>query len=190
MEIKFRRLLEPYEELVKYDIFVDGANSYYAESKQFTLIYTSCLYMNNSDDTITRRLTVTRILSFLPHYHIKLMNGILTFKTVSFLRGHFQCVHGPDVFDIYYYRKNKCIVCKNNTQVARIELPSLGSGIVQADRDSDYELIMAFVIIMDKCTTMTLSARGRNVVTPTLIYRNMGISNPYLQEFNPNWQPK
>src|ERR1019366_1987407 len=102
MEIKFVRILAPYEVLTKFDIYLNGINSYYAESKQFALTYTTCLYTTNNDNSINLRLTIKKRLSLVPNYHIKLPDReVFSFKTISLLKGHFQCIYSNDTYDLY-----------------------------------------------------------------------------------------
>jgi len=192
MEIRFRRknLFNRYEELTKFDIYINGENTYYAESKQLALVYTTNLYTTINNNTISLRLKVKRMVSFVPHYSIRILNGdVFTFNTVSFWAGHFQCTFGPSIFDVYYYRNGKCAVYKDDRQVAFVELPTLHSGIINTDNDCDQEMIMAFVLIMDRSTSKGAGWLHINLFRD-IFYAGIGRIKPFARAYNPDWVPK
>lgn len=178
MIIKFQRPFtdsDRWGAMKRYDIKVNGANSYYAESKEFSLIYTTCLYTNNDDDTISPRLTVKRLFSFAPRFRVRLLNNsALDFKPISFWSGHFQLWSETGEYDIYYWRQGRCGVYKNNKQIAYIDLPAYGvisflnrqNGNAWVADEDDGEMIMAIYLLMDKWTgslfaKLLLSGVGR-----------------------------
>lgn len=89
-------------------------------------------------------------------------------------------------FDIYGHRGRKYSVYKNDKQVAWWNKQSVtwfeGDNYkIIADYNSDYELIMAFCLIIDNH-----SRNDNNVRTVTIDFGHIG---PQVKKFDPTWQP-
>ena len=192
MEIKFVRILSPSEQLTKFDIYINGTNSYYAESKQFALTYTTCLYTTGNDDDINFRLKVKKVFSLLPHFHITLLNKqVLSFKTISFRKGHFQCIYNNDTYDLYYFQGNKCAIYLNDIQIAYLSLSAyFDNNMLYADNTSDYELLMAFALIMDRSTTIKFRIGSGPVFFPNILYTAVGRAKQPEKQLNRAWLPR
>ena len=169
----------------KYEIFLNGLPAY-AASTELLQLYTVINLMDYVGQV--QKLKIHRRPAlFASKYDINLPDGsVLEFRTKSFWKNHFQCAAGPDRFDIYGHRGRKFSIFKNERQVAwwTKEAISWFEGDtyrIIADNDSDYELYIAFCLIIDHYAGRK---NGNNMITIDL--GSIG----QARKFDPAWQPR
>ncbi len=169
----------------KYDIFIGGGLAYTAASQFFTLFREIRLFRGNSDNFA---LSITKYWSALYiKYGISRDTGETTeFGTVSYIKSHFRCKSGVDMYDIYGNTGRKHSIYKNNVQVAAWQKAAMtfmagDTYSMLADNDADIELLIAFCLIMDDAK----SRKGG------MFKFNFG-TLPFFtaRSYNPNWRPK
>jgi hypothetical protein len=104
----------------KYQIFTNTEPTHRASSKLFRLFSEIDLFENGSEPAV---LTIHRQFSFFKaKYNISLPDGLsIEFRTASFWKGHFRCVHGTDHYDIYRHNGRKCSIYCNDRQIAWLD---------------------------------------------------------------------
>ena len=137
----------------KYRIFIDDEESHYASQKFLRMLGEIRLHPLGYDEA---SLIIKRNFSWLrAEYTIELYGGTTAyFDTVSWWKNHFACVLEDDEYDILIHRKRLYSVFKNRQQVAywEKEMISFFAGDryrIYCDDDADYEMIMAFCLILD-----------------------------------------
>jgi hypothetical protein len=110
----------------------------------------------------------------------------LEFRTKSVWKNHFQCQYGSENFDIYGHKGRKFSVYKNDRQVAWWDKQAVSwfegdNYKLIADVDSDYELIMAFCLIIDN--HLSNSNEGNTVTF------DLGNIGPQAKAFDSTWLP-
>ena len=170
----------------KYKIYIDGHQTYSAASVLFKFLSVINLFNNEGSNL---RLTINKMWSwFKPKYNIRLYdNTILKFRSESFWKMHYQCQNGKDLFDIYGHRGRKYSVYKNDNQIAWWDKQAVSwfNGdnytIIAENSSPDYELIIAFCLIMDDYYH---NKNDRNAVK--IDFGNIGSQ---VRKFNPDWKP-
>ena len=169
----------------KYKIFIDGQHRHKASSKIFRLLSEIELY--EWDSEFPRMRINKRFNLITAKYDITKDDGsVYEFRTTSFWKGHYQCICGADVYDIYAHRGRKYSVYKNDVQVAwwTKQAVSYFSGDnykIIADRNSDYNLLISFCLIIDNY---------RSEGDKKAINIDIGRIGPQARTFDVNWQPK
>lgn len=169
----------------KYSIFMNEQPSYSASAKLFRWFAEIDIFDRSEGRP---RMTIKKKWAFLnKSYDItRWDNALLEFRTKSFWKRHYQCSLGSDMYDIYSHRGRKCSVYKNDVQIAWWDKEAIvwfeGDNYrITADKDSDYELIIAFCLMMDNAA----SDHSDNAVVIDL-----GNIGPQARKFDPAWQPK
>jgi uncharacterized protein YxjI len=170
----------------KYKIFIEGQLTHTASTESFSLLAVVYLFDNNLKE---RKLTINRRFSwFKAKYDITRHDKTsLSFWTKSLWKKHFQCQYDSDLYDIYGHRGRKYSVFKNNEQVAWWDKKKItwfeGDNYkIIADNNSDYELIIAFCLIIDNYSS---NDKGKNSMK--IDFGNIG---PQAKAFDPTWQPR
>ncbi len=168
----------------KYEIFVDGQQSYNAASKIFRWLAEINLYTPGDERPI---MTVKKRFSFYTSYDIiKSDESVFEFRTKSFWKGHYYCNVGSDLYEIYAHRGRKFSVYKNDRQVAWWTKKAVtwfnGDNYkITADKDVDKELIISFCLVVDSAFSND-NKKSFNV--------SVGKIGPQAKKFDPTWQPK
>lgn len=94
---------------------------------------------------------------------------------------------GQDLYEIFGHKGRKFSVYKNDKQVAWWDKDAVtwfnGDNYkIIADKDSDYELIISFCLIIDHT-----SSNNNDGNTMTVDFGNIGST---VKQFDPAWQPK
>jgi uncharacterized protein YxjI len=169
----------------KFQIFIDGNQRHHATYKLLSLLSEISLF--EWDSELPKVIINKRFHLFNAIYDLSLSDGnVLNFKTISFLKDHFQCISNFDVYDIYANRGRKYSVYKNGNQIAwwtkdLITWLEGDSYKIIADNDCDYNLIISFCLIIDNYK----SQRKRsllNINLPKLFFE--------AKKFDTNWTSK
>ncbi len=171
----------------KYQIFLEGQQTYKASNELFRLLSVINLFKNDSDRP---RLTINKQwFLWKPKYQIRLhdLNSTLEFRAESFWDMHYQCHCSPDMYHVYGHHGRKYSVYRNNTQVAWWEKEAVSwfdgdNYTITADSDSNLDLIIAFCLIIDNHKS---KRHGDNAVS-----YDIGNIGGQVREFDPGWRPK
>lgn len=170
----------------KYKIFIDGKETYSASVELFSLLSVINLYaLESSEATLTMR---KQLSWFKAKYDILLNDATnIEFRATSMWKLQYQCTYGQDQFDIYGHRGRKYSVYKNDVQIAwwNKEAVTWFEGdnyTIIADKGSNYELIIAFCLIIDNYSS--------NNNEGTMLSIDFGNIGGQVKEFNPAWMPK
>jgi uncharacterized protein YxjI len=170
----------------KYEIFTDGQQTYNASAKIFRIFAEINLFEFNSE--APRMIIKKRFAFFAAKYNITRWDqAVFEFKTVSFWRSHFQCLCGPDMYDIYGHRGRKYSVYKNDRQVAWWDKKAVtwfnGDNYkIIADKDCDKNLIISFCLVIDNYASNDKEKKAFNF--------DIGKIGPQAKKFDSSWQPK
>jgi uncharacterized protein YxjI len=169
----------------KYQVFTDGQHTHSAAAELLKFLSVINLFDNESSRP---RLTINKLWSWVkPKYDIKLYdNNNLEFRSQSFWKLHYQCQNGVDIFDIYGHSGRKYSVYKNDKQIACWDKQAVSwfngdNYTIIADSDADYELIIAFFLIIDNQYN-----NNDNSNTVTFDFGNIG---GQVRKFNTDWKP-
>jgi uncharacterized protein YxjI len=170
----------------KYKIFINERQEYYATSELFNILAVINLFKSEYE---AARLRIEKQWSFLkPKYNIVVNDhNPLEFRAKSFWYLRYQCQSGRDLYEIYGHRGRKYSVYKNDIQVAWWEKKAVtwfggDNYTIFADSDSEYELIMAFCLIIDN-----YSSNDNEGNAVSIDFGNIG---GQVRKFNPGWEPK
>ncbi|HLL43399.1 MAG TPA: hypothetical protein VK369_09685 [Segetibacter sp.] len=170
----------------KYKIFIDGQPTHTASTELFRLFAVVNLFNITGN---RHRLTINkRHAWFKAKYDIRRHdNNVLVFQTKSFWKKHFQCRYDSGLYDIYGHRGRKYSVFKNDEQVAwwnkqKVTWFEGDNYKIIAENNSDYELIIAFCLIIDNYSS---NDKGNNTITI-----DFGHIGPQARPFDSTWQPK
>ncbi len=170
----------------KYRIYVNGKLSHSASTELISFL--PRLYLFSNQSSRARLIMKKRWSWFNTKYRVTLWDGNdINFTTVSLWRSHYQCQEGVNLYDIYGHKGRKHSVYKNDVQVAwwDKEMVSWFEGDnykLVADDDSDYELIVAFCLMLDN-----QNSSNDNGNTVIIDFGNIG---PQAKEFNYEWKAK
>lgn len=111
---------------------------------------------------------------------------VFTFRTVSYLKSHYQYQNGNDTYDVYGHLGRKYSIYKNNKQTAwwKKDIITWLEGDryrIIADSNSDAELLIAFCLIIDNYTSAN---HGDSILTI-----NWGYFGSQAKTFDPDWIP-
>ena len=168
----------------KYQIYIDGVQRHNASSKIFRLFPEIELY--EWDSQLPKIKINKRFSLFVPKYDLTKWDGaVYEFRTKSFWKGHYQCIVGFDVYDIYSHRGRKYSIYKNDTQIAwwtKEAVTWFGGDNYKiiADNNCDYNLIISFCLVIDNCKSKNEGA----------INIDIGKIGPQAKMFDPEWRPK
>jgi uncharacterized protein YxjI len=169
----------------KFQIFIDGSQRHHATYKLLSFLSEISLFEWDSE---IPKVTVNKKFEFLnANYDLRLADGsLLEFKTISFLKDHFQCMHELDTYDLYAHKGRKYSVYKNGNQVAwwtknLITWLQGDNYQIIADNNCNYNLIISFCLIIDN-----YKSQGRknllNVNLPKFFFE--------ARKFDNSWNPK
>ena len=171
----------------KYQIFIDGTETNRAAAKIFKLFAEINLFDINSDFPL---ITIKRKFSFFKaKFDISKKEDIpYQFVTKSIWKGHFQCVCGADLYDIYSHRSRKHSIYKNDRQVAWWDQKAVtwfaGDNYTMiADKDCDKLLLISFCLAVDNYSNNDKKKGAINFNPGRLLA-------PQARAFDPNWMPK
>lgn len=169
----------------KYNIFTNGQPTYKASKQLLQLLAEIRLFESNG---ITPHVVINRRFTWLkPAYDITNKNRqVLTFRTRSFWKRHYQCQSSSDIYDIYRHKGLKYSIFKNNQQIAWWEKSTItwfeGDNYrIIANDDCDTELIISFCLIIDNIS-------GHH--DTQIITINIGNIGFQARKFDSEWQPK
>jgi hypothetical protein len=170
----------------KYRIYIDEKETHSASSVLFTFLSEIDLFENSSGKT---KLTLKKRWSwFKTKYDIyKYDYSKFEYRTISLWKGHYQCLVGKDLYEIFCHKGRKHSVYKNNIQVAWWDKNCVtwfeGDNYkIIADDDSDFELLMSFCLINDNQSS---NSNNKNAVT-----FDLGRIGAEAKKFNVNWKSK
>jgi uncharacterized protein YxjI len=170
----------------KYEIFIDGQQTYLASRQLFQLLPEINLFKIGEDRA---RMTINKRLAwFKASYDItRWDNNVLQYRTKSIWKLVDQCRVGPDLYMIYGHRGRKYSIFKNDIQVAWWDKKAVtwfaGDNYkIIADKDCDIDLIISFCLIVDNFSSEN---HDGNVVT--FDFGNIGFQQ---KKFDDNWHPK
>jgi uncharacterized protein YxjI len=168
----------------KYRIFINGQEEYKASTEHFRLL----MVMHLDHYAQGRRLTINKKFAFLKaKYDISIASGqVLEFRTKSWWKKHYQCLHGADLYEIYGHRGRKYSVYKNDRQVAWWDKQAVtwfaGDNYkMVANNKADKELLIAFCLIIDNNSSND-NDRAINI--------NLGHLGPQAKKFDRTWLPQ
>lgn len=169
----------------KYQIYIDGQQRHHANYKILALLSELYLYEWDSD---LPRFTINKKLQFYAaNYTLRRIDGsVYEFTTKSLWKGHYQCIGGLDIYDIYGHRGRKYSVFKNGNQVAwwtknAVSWLEGDNYKIIADNSCDYNLIISFCLIIDN-----YKSQGKKSV----INIDIGRIGPEAKKFDVAWLPK
>ncbi len=169
----------------KYDIYNGQTPIRFAHSKLMRFLTRIDLCNIEGGQTL---LTVARRFSFFRiTYDIQFPGGhFAPFRTISMWRGHYQCRHNGNIYDVYSHHNRRHSVYRNGSQVAWWEQAAVSwfngdNYKILADDDCEQDIIIALCLITDDSTS-------RNVNSNTLTL-HVGHIGPEAKEFNPLWEP-
>jgi uncharacterized protein YxjI len=170
----------------KYKIFIDGQLSHTASTELFKLFAVVNLFDITGNG---HRLAINkRHLWFKAKYEItRHDNSILAFQTKSFWKNHYQCHDDASRYDIYGHRGRKYSVFSNDKQIAwwnkqKVTWFEGDNYKIIADNNCDYELLIAFCLIIDNYRS---NHNGNNTITV-----DFGNIWPQARPFDSTWLPK
>ena len=170
----------------KYHVFMNGQQTHNASAKLFRLFAEINLFELPSEKPV---MTIKKKFAFFTaRYDITRWDGkTVEFKTYSFWKGHFRCLNGPDLYDIYKHVGRKCSIYKNNVQVAWWDKQAVtwfngDNYTITADNDCDKNFLISLCITMDNYSSND-SEKGT-------INFDFGRIGPQAKKFNPDWKPK
>ncbi|HWV75512.1 MAG TPA: hypothetical protein VN040_27535 [Pseudosphingobacterium sp.] len=169
----------------KYNIFTNGQPTHKASKRLLQLLAEIRLFESNG---ITTDVIINRRFTWLkPAYDITNKNlQVLSFRTKSFWKRHYQCQSNSDTYDIYRHRGLKYSIFKNDQQVAWwgksiITWFEGDSYRIIANDDCDVDLIISFCLIIDNISG------NHDTEVITLNIGNIGFQ---ARKFDPQWQPR
>lgn len=170
----------------KYQIFIDGQQTHAASTGLFRWFAEINLFEHGNDRakyTIKKNWTFFKTSYDLTRWD----NYTFEFRTKSFWKLHYYCQVGQDLYEIFGHKGRKFSVYKNDHQVAWWDKDAVtwfnGDNYkIIADKDSDYELIISFCLIIDNN-----SSNNNDGNTMTVDLGNIGST---VKKFDPAWQPK
>jgi len=170
----------------KYDIFINRKQAYAASAKLFRLLTEIHLFEfsdNRLKYIIKKKWPFFNVAFDLTNQN----NRVFQFRTEKYWKGHYYCQVGQDLYEIFAHKGRKYSVYKNNTQIAWWDKEAIAwfngdNYKIIADKDSDYELIISFCLIID-CTFY----KSNNEST---IKINYGKVTTEAKKFDPTWKPK
>jgi len=166
-----------------YAIFTDGKRTMSAFSilrDGFSILQ---LQKFPSDQII---LTIESLVGFFgPKYIIERGNNAYYFRTITWYRGHYQCLFGDDVYDVYAHDELRYSVYCNNEMVGYWEGAAITFGEgdkykITMNADANKNLLIAFCLIIDR----HYHNEGG------LLKINIGRLLPETKIFDVNWTPK
>ncbi|MEP6747655.1 MAG: hypothetical protein ABJB86_08010 [Bacteroidota bacterium] len=170
----------------KYQIFTDGIQTHHAAAKIFRLFAEINLFDLNSDFSL---VTIKRKFAFFTaKFNITKKDGnTYQLVTKSFWKGHFQCICGPDLYDIYAHRGRKHSVYRNDLQVAWWDQKAVtwfnGDNYkITANKDCDKLLLISFCLAIDNYSSNDGNKKAVNF--------NIGRIGPQAKKFDPSWIAK
>ena len=169
----------------KYKIFIDGQQTYIASTKPFRLLSEINLFelaCGSPKYTIKKKLTFFKIAFDLTKWD----NNVFEFRTKKIWKKSYYCQVGQDFYEIFGHKGRKYSVYKNNAQIAYWDKVAVSwfngdNYKIITDKDSDYELIISFCLIIDN-----YFSKNNNGNTVTIDFGNIG---PQDKKFNPVWKP-
>ncbi len=170
----------------KYEIYNDQTPFRFARSRLFRFL--SRIELSNDEGGMPLLTLKKRLTFFAISYDIEYTSGSsLEFRTVAFWRGHYRCVKGNSIYDIFSHRGRKHSVYRNGKQTAWWDQEAVtwfeGDNYrMVADDDCDIDLMISFCLIMDDATS-NQSNRGA-------FSFNFGKIGPEARKFDPLWVPK
>ncbi len=171
----------------KYQVFIDGSQVYRAAAKIFRLFAEINVFDLNSDLPL---MTIKRRFAFLKaKFDISKSDGnAYQLITKSFWKGHYQCIWGADVYDIYSHRSRKHSIYKNDRQVAWWDQKAVtwfagDNYTMTADKDCDKLLIISFCLAIDNYANNDKNKGAVNFNPGRLLA-------PQARKFDPGWLPK
>ncbi|MFT2010202.1 hypothetical protein ACMA1I_16120 [Pontibacter sp. 13R65] len=170
----------------KYRIFINGEQRYFASTELVSFL--PKLYLFDNQHSRAKLIMRKKWSWFNTKYKITLWDrDIIEFTAAAFWSIHYQCQDGGDLYDVYGHKGRKHSVYRNGVQIAwwDKEMVSWFDGDnyrVIADDDSNYELVMAFCLMLDN-----KDSSSDNGSTVTVDFGNIG---PQAKEFDYAWRPK
>lgn len=167
----------------QYDIALNGASKYTASRAVLQWLAEILVFDLPSK---RQQLKINRRFQwFKATYEISFGHSQCLFKTISYLKSHYQCQCAADTYDIYAHRGRKYSIFKNNRQVAYWEHALLtwlegDQYRITADDDSCAELLIAFCLIIDN---YVYGNHGESLLTI-----NWGYFGLEAKPFNPAWE--
>jgi len=174
----------------KYQIFVDGKQTYTASTKLFRLlseIHLLEIGSNNPKYVIKKRWTL-----FKPAFDLRWNNNVFEFRTKNFWKHHYYCKVGQDYYEIFGHRGRKYSIYKNNVQIAywdkeAITLYKGDTYKIIADDDCNCELLISFCLIIDNKSSNNENNHNDALFSTTIDFGNIGLQS---KKFDPLWLPK
>lgn len=170
----------------KYQIFVDGKQTYTASVKLFRLlteIHLFDYYDNRPKYIIKKKMAIFNVAFDLTTQN----NRVFQFRTEKYWKGHYYCQIGQDFYEVFAHKGRKYSIYKNNIQIAWWDKEAVAwfngdNYKIVTDGDSDYELIISFCLIID-----STFSKSNNKSTATIDFGKVG---PEAKKFDPAWHPK
>ncbi|MBN8835648.1 MAG: hypothetical protein J0I09_00160 [Sphingobacteriia bacterium] len=170
----------------KYQIFIDGSQTYSATRQLFQLLPEINLFSFESERP---RMKINKLFSW-PNakYNItRWDNNILEFRTKSFWKYQYQCQCGTDFYEIYGHLGRKFSIFKNDIQIAWWDKKAVSwfagdNYKIIAENNCDKDLVISFCIIIDNFYN---DNHDGNMVN--FDFGNLGFN---LKKFDHDWQPK
>ncbi|MFC6997695.1 LURP-one-related/scramblase family protein [Rufibacter roseus] len=170
----------------KYKIYLNGQERFFATSSMFSFM--SKLQVFELDHDFPRVAIQQKWAWVKAKYTIKFEGGAeVLFRTESFWKRHFQCYVGGSAYDIYGHRGRKFSVYKDGVQIAWWEKAAVSwfngdNYHLISDDNSDYDLLIAFCLILDQHESNHKGSNGFHV--------DFGNFGPQARKFDANWRPK
>jgi uncharacterized protein YxjI len=170
----------------KYKIFVNGQQTHTASAKLFRWL--SEIHLLELGDSKPKYVIKKKWTLFKVAFNLtKWNNNVFEFRTKKIGERYYCCHVGQDLYEIFGHRGRKYSVYKNNVQIAYWDKKAItwfnGDNYkIIADKDSDYELIISFCLIIDN-----FFSNNNDNNTMTVDFGNIG---PQTKKFDPAWQPK
>jgi hypothetical protein len=170
----------------RYEIYMERKETHFTSTETFRGLSEIELFKNGSDGP--RYVIRENRALFKTSYDLtRWDNSILEFRTKSAWKGHYFCSDGQDYYEIFSHRGWKCSVFRNDNQIAYWDgntdpLVSGDKYIIFADSDADFELLMAFCLVLDN-----RQSTGSDGAGVAIDFGNIGKE---ARKFDENWQPK
>jgi uncharacterized protein YxjI len=170
----------------KFRIYTDGRETNYGAAKLFRFFAEINLFENGLDKPVMN--IKKRFAFFVAKYNITNTDqNKFEFRTSSFWKGHYECQHSSDIYDIYAHRGRKYSVYKNNLQVAWWTKKAVtwfnGDNYkIISNNSCDKNLLITFCLIIDNYTSNDKNKRTVNF--------NIGRIGPQAKKFDPDWLPQ
>jgi hypothetical protein len=162
----------------RYEVFLDGQLSYVISSKIFSLLPNLTISDSSTKEV---KLKLKGVLAFFTTaFDIHRDNEVFNLRLKKAWKTQYNCQVGRDLYEIYAHRGRKYSVFKNDIQIAWWDSDLVivfGSRYkIIADKDSDYELLIAF------CIGLEGGGGGSSM--------DVGNIGGQGKIFDPHWQPK